>query len=189
MHYCSSCGAEVSQEVPAGDNRLRYVCSNCSTIHYQNPNIVAGCIPYWQDQVLLCKRAIEPKYGLWTLPAGFMENDETAIEAAIRETDEEAGARLQTPQLYTVFSLPHVNQVYMMYRAQLADLDFEPGAESLKAAMYRQDQIPWSNMAFAVIEHTLRLYYQDLARGAFTVHHGDIRRISDNPSEYELTLY
>lgn len=189
MKYCSACGAEVRLEVPQGDNRPRYVCPACGTIHYQNPNIVAGCIPFWEDQVLLCRRAIEPKYGLWTLPAGFMENDETAIEAAIRETVEEAGARLQKPRLYTVFSLPHVNQVYMMYRAQLADLDFEPGSESLEAAMYQQHQVPWGEMAFAVIEHTLRLYYEDYARGEFAVHHGDVRRIQLDPAKYELTLF
>ena len=189
MKYCSQCGARVTLEIPEGDNRHRHVCSRCQYIHYQNPNIVAGCIPYWEDQVLLCRRAIEPKYGLWTLPAGFMENDETAIEAAIRETAEEAGARVLEPKLYTIISLPHVNQVYMMYRAQLADLEFASGEESLETALYKQHQIPWGEMAFSVIEHTLRFYIQDLGRDEYGIYHGDLRRIQANPAKYELTLF
>ena len=188
MKYCSQCGAKVTLEIPEGDNRPRHVCSRCRYIHYQNPNIVAGCIPFWEDQVLLCRRAIEPKHGLWTLPAGFMENDETAIEAAVRETAEEAGARVLEPKLHTIISLPHVNQVYMMYRAQLADLKFAPGEESLETALYKQQHIPWEEMAFAVIEHTLRFYFQDLGRDQYGIYHGDLRRIQENPAEYELTL-
>ena len=121
MKFCSQCGESITQRVPEGDNRLRYVCDHCETIHYQNPNIVAGCIPVYGDRILLCKRAIEPRYGMWTLPAGFMENEETVEQAALRESAEEANANVRLEQLYSLFSLPHVNQVYMMYRATLLD--------------------------------------------------------------------
>ncbi|MCH7614507.1 MAG: NUDIX hydrolase, partial [Nitrospinae bacterium] len=112
MKYCSDCGASTSLKIPPGDTLPRHVCQNCGTIHYQNPKIVAGCIPEWHDQILLCKRAIEPRFGLWTFPAGFMENDETIEDAAIRETKEEAQTIIELAGLYTVFSIPHVSQVY-----------------------------------------------------------------------------
>ena len=120
MIYCSNCGERVIEKIPAGDNRPRYVCDACQTVHYQNPKIVAGCIPVWDNRVLLCRRAIEPRYGLWTLPAGFMENGESTEQAAARETWEEACGRVTELALYGVFSIPQINQVYMMFRAQLA---------------------------------------------------------------------
>src|SRR5476649_1576903 len=132
MKFCSVCGHEVGLSIPPGDNRQRYVCGNCGTVHYQNPRNVVGTVPVWDDKVLLCKRAIEPRYGLWTLPAGFLENGETVEQGAVRETLEEANARVELGALYTMISLLHVHQVYMMYRAQLADLDFGPGTESLE---------------------------------------------------------
>jgi ADP-ribose pyrophosphatase YjhB (NUDIX family) len=150
------------------------VCSKCNTVFYDNPKIVAGCIPQWNDTVLLCKRAIEPRHGYWTLPAGFMENAETTFEAAARETLEEANARVEIVDLYTVFSIPHTSQVYMMFRAKLADLDFSPGEESLECGLYREDQIPWDDLAFPTILHTLKFYFEDRKRGAFPLRSGDI---------------
>ena len=123
MNYCSHCGAAVALKIPENDNRPRFVCDSCDTIHYQNPKIVAGALPVWGEQVLLCRRAINPRYGLWTLPAGFMENGETTEQAAARETWEEATATLGNMQLYTVVSLPYISQVYMMYRAELPAAD------------------------------------------------------------------
>jgi ADP-ribose pyrophosphatase YjhB (NUDIX family) len=165
MKFCSTCGQPVSLKVPPGDNRPRYVCDACQTIHYQNPRIVTGTLPVWQDRVLLCRRAIEPRYGLWTLPAGFMENGETMEQAAERESREEANANLVIEQLYTIISLPHINQVYVMYLAQLQDLDFAPGEESLEVALFEETAIPWSDLAFRTIYYTLQRYFEDRARG------------------------
>lgn len=170
MNFCSHCGASLSYEVPPGDNRPRYICRQCDTIHYQNPKMVVGCLPIWQDQVLLCRRAIEPKYGLWTLPAGFMENGEAVDEGAVRETLEEAGARVEVIDLYTVISLPDINQVYLMYRARLLDLDFAPGEESLEVALFREDEIPWDQIAFRTVEETLRHYFHDRQHMRYPLH-------------------
>jgi ADP-ribose pyrophosphatase YjhB (NUDIX family) len=176
MKFCSHCAAPVALRIPEGDTHPRYVCTVCGAIHYENPKVVVGCIPQWEDKILLCKRAIEPRYGLWTLPAGFMENDETTIEGAMRETLEEAGARVDVLDLHTLFNLPHVNQVYVMFRGNLIDLDFGPGPESLEVALYEESQIPWGAMAFPVIEQTLRLYFEDRRRGSYRIHTGDIIR-------------
>jgi len=189
VKYCSHCGAAVHTRVPEGDTRIRHVCDSCNTIHYQNPNIVAGCIPEWKGKILLCKRAIEPRYGLWTLPAGFMENDETVQQAAIRETLEEANARVDTLSLYTMFNLPHVNQVYVIFRAKLLDLDFGPGQESLEVDLYDEESVPWEKMAFPVIHETLKLYYQDRNTGSFAVHTGDIVRLPGEERHYKTTLF
>lgn len=162
MNFCNRCGNPVSWATPAGDSRPRHVCSHCGTIHYQNPLIVAGCLPVWQDdRVLLCRRAIEPRRGYWTLPAGFMENGETLAEAAARETLEEACARVRDLALYTLFDLPHINQVYMLFRAELADLDFAAGEESLEVRLFRQTEIPWQDLAFPSIARTLECYFAD----------------------------
>ena len=176
MIFCSNCGARVTEKIPAGDNRPRYVCDACKTVHYQNPNIVAGCIPVWKDRVLLCKRAIEPRYGLWTLPAGFMENGESTEQAAARETWEEACGKVTDMALYGVFSIPHINQVYMMFRAQLAADDFRPGAESLDVRLHEEHEIPWNELAFPVVKLTLARYYEDMRRGSFPVHVEDVHR-------------
>jgi len=174
MKFCSQCGQLLEQRIPEGDNRLRYVCAHCQTIHYQNPNIVAGCLPVYGDKILLCKRAIEPRSGLWTLPAGFMENNETVEQAAMRESMEEANANVELEQLYSVFSLPHVNQVYMMFRGKLLDLDFSPGAESEDVALFAPDMIPWDALAFPTINHTLEFLLEDDQRGEYRLHTGDI---------------
>lgn len=177
MKYCSQCGSNaILWTVPEGDNRPRHVCSACKEVHYQNPKIVVGCIPEWDDSVLLCRRAIQPRYGYWTLPAGFMENDETTLEAAERETLEEANARVEILSLYAVMNIPHTNQVYMMFRSRLLDLAYGPGAESLECALFREHEIPWADLAFPTIVHTLRLYFNDYRRAEFGVYTGDIVR-------------
>ena len=188
MNFCSNCGAQVGLRIPEGDNRPRYVCDACHFIHYQNPKIVTGCIPEWDDKVLLCKRAIEPRYGLWTLPAGFMENGETTHQGAVRETLEEANARVSIAGLFTLFNLPHIDQVYLMFRGRLLDLDFGPGDESLEVTLFPESQVPWDQIAFPVVQQTLQLYFKDRKAGAFRVHNGDIVRISDQPRRYRTTL-
>lgn len=179
MNFCSNCGARVVLRIPAGDNRERFVCERCDTIHYQNPKIVAGCIPEWDDRILLCRRAIEPRYGLWTLPAGFMENDETVAEAAARETLEEARAHVRDLELYAVFSLPHINQVYVMYRGRLDPPEFAPGPESLEVRLVREEEVPWEALAFPVIAETLRRYFADRRAGRFGVHEAAIVPTAD----------
>ena len=175
MRYCCHCQAELVYAIPAGDDRRRYLCRACATVHYQNPRIVAGCLPVWGEQILLCKRAIAPRYGYWTLPAGFMELGETITEAGRRETREEANARVEIEALYAVFSLPEVDQVYMMFRSRLLDLDFSPGRESLEVGLFSEDMIPWNEIAFMTISETLRLYFKDRAQGGrFGLHSGDI---------------
>ena len=174
MNYCSHCGHPVQQQIPPGDNRLRHVCSQCHQVHYQNPRIVAGCLPVWQQQVLLCRRAIAPRQGYWTLPAGFMENGETVQQTAIRETLEEACARVDQLQLYSLFDLPHIGQVYMLFRAELCDLDFAPGTESLEVRLFDEAQIPWQELAFPTIGRTLECYFEDRRRQHFPLHHATL---------------
>ncbi|HCF73920.1 MAG TPA: NUDIX hydrolase [Arenicellales bacterium] len=161
MNFCSHCGKSVSLKIPEDDNRPRHVCDNCGNIHYQNPKIVAGCIPEWQGKILLCRRAIEPRYGLWTIPAGYMENGETLEQAACRETEEEACARVDLDGLYAVYNIPHVSQVYTIFRGQLADGAFAPGAESLETALFEENQIPWGEIAFPVVDRTLKRFFLD----------------------------
>lgn len=160
--------------VPPGDTLPRYVCDHCDAIHYQNPRIVAGCIPVWEDKILLCKRAIEPQLGRWTLPAGFMENGETVQEAAARETREEALAHVRDLELFAMFNIPHVNQVYVMFRARMPECEFGPGTESLSCELVTEDAIPWPEIAFPVIERTLRLFLDDRREDRFRIHTGDI---------------
>jgi ADP-ribose pyrophosphatase YjhB (NUDIX family) len=176
MFFCSNCGAKVIEKIPAGDSRPRHICESCDTIHYQNPKIVAGCLPVWEDRLLLCKRAIEPRHGLWTLPAGFMENGESTEQAAMRETLEEACADVVDLSLYGVFSIPQINQVYMMFRARLASGNFRPGEESLETRLFSEHEIPWDELAFPVVKRTLERYYHDVRSGHFPVHVEDIFR-------------
>ena len=179
MRFCNHCGGPLELRVPPEDNRERHVCSGCGSVHYQNPRIVAGCIPAWDDGILLCERANEPRAGLWTLPAGYMELGETTSEAALRETLEEANARVEIDDLYLVISLPHVDQVYMMYRARLLDLDFSPGAESTQVELFDPARIPWDRLAFGTIHQTLRFYLADKAEGVFRQRNGDLVRKAD----------
>jgi ADP-ribose pyrophosphatase YjhB (NUDIX family) len=170
MNYCSCCGAPVTQKVPLGDTLPRHVCEQCQVIHYHNPKIVAGCIPEWEDRILLCRRAIEPKVGLWTFPAGFMEMGESTEEAAVRETKEEAQTDVEITALYAVLSLPHIGQVYLVFRGQMTSPVFSPGAESLEVRLFALEDIPWNEIAFPVVGDALRRYVQDRARGQFPVH-------------------
>lgn len=168
------CGAPVSKQIPPGDDRERFVCSACDTIHYQNPKIVTCCVPVFEDRVLLCRRAIEPRRGLWTLPGGFLETGETAFDGAARETWEEARARVDEHALYTVFNLPHISQVYMFFRARLIDGRYGVGVETLEARLFREPDIPWDQLAFPVISRTLTHYFRDRPRGEFPVRVEDI---------------
>ncbi|MCK5877714.1 MAG: NUDIX hydrolase [Candidatus Marithrix sp.] len=180
MNYCSHCGsAQLVSKIPEGEHLPRIVCDACNTIHYQNPKIVTGCLPIWEDKVLLCKRAIEPRYGLWTLPAGFMENNETIEQAAIRETREESEANVELLNLYTVISLPHISQVYMMFRTKLLDLTFAPGIESLDVRLFTEAEIPWEKIAFATIHRTLTQYFQDRKNNDFPLHMSMINKKND----------
>ncbi len=158
MKFCSSCGETVSQIIPEGDNRLRFVCDDCGIIHYSNPNNVCGAILTWGSKILLCKRAIEPRYGLWTLPAGFMENGETVAEAAARESMEEANAYSDQLDLFGIFSLPHISQVYLMFQGELSTDQVSPGVESLETGLFEIDEIPWQELAFPVVTHSLKLF-------------------------------
>jgi len=177
MNFCSHCGASVSLKVPAGDNLPRHVCERCGAIHYLNPKLVVGAIPEWEDRILLCRRAIEPRSGLWTLPSGFMENAETTAQAAARETLEEACARIEVGAMFTLINVAHINQVHIVYRAQLLDLAFAPGDESLDVQLFDEASIPWDEIAFRTIAVTLRHYFADKKAGRFDFHVADL----DNP--------
>jgi ADP-ribose pyrophosphatase YjhB (NUDIX family) len=192
MKFCSECAHPVVLAVPEGDNRPRFVCSHCHTIHYQNPKLVIGSLPVWERdgefKILLCKRAIEPRYGYWTLPAGFMENAETTAEAAIRETEEEAGANIELGPLFSLLNVAHVHQVHLFYLARLLDLDFAPGIESLEVELFSEADIPWDDLAFPTIRTTLELFFADRAQvretgGPYGFHTQDIVRPMLAPRE------
>ncbi len=174
MKYCSNCGTPVELRIPEGDTLPRYVCSACNIIHYQNPKIVVGCIPEWEDRILLCRRAIEPRLGLWTMPSGFMENAETLVQGAERETLEEANARVEMGDLYSIYNLPHINQVHVLFRARLLDLDFKPGIESLDVRLFHEAEIPWDALAFRVIREPLKRYFEERRQGKLSFHMGTI---------------
>lgn len=174
MNFCSHCGASLSFRIPPGDSLPRFICDQCGMIHYQNPRMVIGCIPEWEDKILLCRRAIEPRHGFWTLPAGFMENGETTAEAAARETLEEASARVEIGAAFSMFSLPHISQVHLLFRAKLLDLDYAAGTESLEVALFREADIPWDTLAFSSVRNTLRHFYADQRLGNYAFHVGEI---------------
>ncbi|HKI74032.1 MAG TPA: NUDIX hydrolase [Pseudomonadales bacterium] len=174
MKYCSYCGHPVSQKIPEGDNRPRFVCDECETIHYQNPRIIAGCLPIFEDRVLLCRRGIEPRSGFWTLPAGFLENGETTAMGALRETREEANANARIVDLYTIFSLPHISQVYFFFRAHLLDEGFSPGHETTDTRLFEEHEIPWDQLAFPVVTQTLQHYFNDRKDDQYPIRSLDI---------------
>ena len=175
MKFCSYCGSAVQLLTPTGDNRERHVCISCEAIHYHNPRIITGCLPVYQDKVLLCKRAIEPRLGFWTLPAGFLELGETVAAGAARETDEEAGACVVIGDLYCMFNLPHIGQVYMMYLAELTEPAFASRTEeSLDVQLFSEADIPWTELAFRTMWRTLHHYFNDRKTGVFSLHVEDI---------------
>ena len=174
IRFCRACGNAVQYRVPAEDNRERAVCPACGTVHYENPLNVVGTVPVWEDQVLLCKRAIEPRYGLWTLPAGFLELGETTAEGAVRETIEEAGATIELGALFSVLDVVRVGQVHLFYLATLTSTELDPGTETLEARLFREDEIPWDQIAFRTVRETLQFFFADRRRAHFDVHVADI---------------
>jgi len=167
MKFCSVCGKTVGLKIPEGDDKPRFVCEHCLTIHYSNPRMVVGAIPEWDGKLLLCKRAIKPALGRWTLPAGYLENGETVFACAVRETFEEAGAELEELEPYTLVNLPFINQIYFMYRASLKNDRCRPGIETLEVKFVSPEEIPWEELAFASIKEVLRLYCTDLEHNFF----------------------
>lgn len=182
MKFCSECATPVVVQIPTDDTRERHVCPACGTIHYQNPKMVVGSIPVWEEagevRILLCKRAIEPRYGYWTLPAGFMENNETTSQAAQRETQEEAGANIRLHELFSMLNVPQVNQVHLFYRATLLDIDYKAGTESLEVQLFTEQEIPWNEIAFPTVSHTLKFFFEDMAKvnqgGSYVLHTHDV---------------
>lgn len=174
MKYCSECSAPVSQRQPEGDNRLRWVCDRCETIHYQNPKLVVGCVPQQEGRLLLCKRSIEPRRGYWTLPAGFMELGETIQQGAARETREEACADVRMGRLFASVDVIDAGQVHLFFMADLLG-GHSAGAESLDTRLYAKDEIPWDTLAFRSVEFALRKYLEDDGRDR-GVHHVEMRR-------------
>ena len=173
MHFCSHCGSNrLERRIPDGDNRERIVCGNCRTIHYQNPKIVTGCLPVWEDRVLLCRRAIEPAYGLWNIPSGYLENGESVEEGARREVWEEAEARVHVEYLITLYNLHKVNQLYLQFVGRLEDGAFGVGAESLECRLFAEHEIPYATMAFTSSAYTLRAYFHDRRRSARSLYRG-----------------
>lgn len=184
MKFCSQCASPVSLQIPEGDDRPRYMCTHCDRIHYHNPRIITGCIPLYEDRVLLCRRAIEPRAGFWTLPAGYLENGETIAEGALRESREEANLALTDIRLYAVVDIPHIQQVYMMHIAPLGEPVFSPGAESLETRLFHRTEIPWGELAFPVIDWVLERFFSDRERGDFTVVSG---RLHPQPDYFAPT--
>lgn len=172
--FCSQCGTPLSRHIPPDDNRLRDVCDNCGAVHYQNPRNVVGVLPVWEGKILLCRRAIEPRYDKWTLPAGFMELGETTAQGAMRETQEEAGAQIELGPLYTVIDVPHAEQVHFFYLARVLSEELFPGPESLEAAFFSIEDIPWRELSFRTVITTLEHYLADVKTGVFPIHHYDI---------------
>jgi ADP-ribose pyrophosphatase YjhB (NUDIX family) len=165
MKFCSACGHEVQLEIPDNDDRERHVCGRCKTVHYSNPKIIVGCLPVWEGKVLLCKRAIEPRFGKWTLPAGFMENQETTAQGAARETWEEARAKVKDLSLYYLFDVPAIDQVYLFYLCELETGEFGVGPESIECGLFSESEVPWDELAFPVVIETLKTYFSDAAEG------------------------
>ena len=170
MRHCSHCGGPVELRVPPGDNRPRHVCPACDTVHYQNPRLIVGCIPQWQGQILLCRRAIEPAYGRWTLPAGFLELGEGTAEGAAREAAEEACIEVDIGPLFSMIDVPHIGQVHMLYLADLREPRWAAGEESLEVALFAEENIPWQELSFRSVREALQHYFDDRRRRAVGLH-------------------
>ena len=187
MKFCHQCAGSLILRIPQGDDKPRHCCSKCEAIFYLNPKNVVGTLSFFEDKVLLCKRAIQPRIGKWTLPAGYMENGESSLDGAIRETQEEAGASVivESDSLYTLFNLPKINQVYIFFRTELANLNFSAGIESQEVALFSEAEVPWAEIAFPVVKSTLEHYFDDLRNNQFPVrmfdvHHGENRSFTTN---------
>lgn len=180
MKFCTLCGHSLTLRIPASDDRERHVCDSCGHVHYVNPRIIVCALPCFEDKVLLCKRAIEPRYGLWTLPGGFMEMGESTMEAAARETLEEAGAHIEVLELYAMYHILHIDQVHLFYRARLRDLAYTAGQESLEVRLLRESEVPWAEMAFPAVTDTLRQYFRDLPSRHFPLRLADVRVSANN---------
>ena len=175
IQHCRQCGTKVVYRLPDdGDTKERAICPNCNTVHYENPLNVVGTVPHWGDKVLLCKRNIEPRWGKWTLPAGFLELNETTAEGAARETDEEAGAQFRLQELFTLLNVPRVGQVHLFYRAELLSDQFQPGTETIEARLFAEHEIPWDEIAFRTVKETLEHYFADAKSQQFHMHQVDI---------------
>jgi ADP-ribose pyrophosphatase YjhB (NUDIX family) len=176
MKFCPECGEPVEQRVPDGDTLPRHVCTACSAIHYHNPKIVVGCVPEYDGRILLCKRAIEPRLGYWTIPAGFMENNETLQQGAARESWEEALARVEIGSMLAIVHVLHADQVHVMFRATLPAPEFGVGSESLEVGLYEPAEIPWPEIAFPSVRFALERYLADRDRGAESLHYHEIEQ-------------
>lgn len=174
IRYCNRCGADVTFTVPTGDSLPRHVCISCGHIHYENPRLVVGCVATWEERILICRRAIEPRLGYWTLPAGFMENGETTAEAAARETMEEAGANIVIEAPFAMVSIAHINQVHLFYRGRLAAPEYSAGEESLEVALVLREEIPWQDIAFRSVTLCLERFLEDRERGRFSFHESSL---------------
>jgi ADP-ribose pyrophosphatase YjhB (NUDIX family) len=170
MKFCSDCGSTLTLTVPPGDHLPRFICPACGSIHYQNPKIITGCVAEWQGRILICKRAIEPRAGFWTLPAGFMENGETTAQAAARESMEEAQATVTGLEPFALVDVPHVNQVHLMFRGLLEAGRHAAGPESLATLLVAERDIPWAEIAFPSVRFTLERYLEDRRLGRFGFH-------------------
>lgn len=177
IHYCTQCANPLARIIPPDDNRTRDVCLQCGSVHYQNPRNVVGVVPIWEDKILLCKRAIEPRSNTWTLPAGFMELKESTAEGALREADEEAGVKLELGQLFTMLDVPAVGQVHIYYLAKVLSPELNPGPESLEARFFELDEIPWDNLSFQTVRSTIEHYLEDRRKGSFSVHSYSINEL------------
>jgi ADP-ribose pyrophosphatase YjhB (NUDIX family) len=176
MNFCSHCGQPVTLEIPAGDHLPRHVCKACGIIHYRNPKLVVGCVPEHEGRILICRRAIEPRRGYWTIPAGFMENDETLQQAAARECQEEALAEVQIGSLLVVAQVLSAQQVHVFFRAHLPSPSFGAGPESLEVELIEPGDISWADIAFPSTEFTLRRYLEDRAAGVERHHFATLER-------------
>ncbi|MCB0621873.1 MAG: NUDIX hydrolase [Saprospiraceae bacterium] len=173
MNFCSHCGSDqLDLRIPEGDNRERFVCSACGTIHYLNPKIVAGCLPVWEGKVLLCRRAIEPRRGYWNVPSGYLENGESVEAGALRELWEEAEARVALSGLHAIYSIPHINQVYIHFLGELLDGAFGVGEESLETRLFAEEEVPWTQIAFTSSTFTLERFFADQRAGRRRFHLG-----------------
>lgn len=175
IKHCKNCGTPVVYRVPDdGDTKERAVCPSCLTIHYENPLNIVGTLPHLGDKVLLCKRNIEPRWGKWTLPAGFMELHETTAEGASRETVEEAGAQFDLEHLFSVLNVARMGQVHLFYTARLLSDQFDPGHETIEARLFTEAEVPWEEIAFRTVKETLERYFADRRAGQLSFHVVDI---------------